>query len=741
MRTIASCYLLPAALALIIRPLAAQTTDTTRTSPSPVMLRGVVTARGTPLAGVNVFDLASLAGVITRDDGAFSIPPTDTLVTRMHLVARRIGYRPIDTTVVCCRSPVAIALEPLATLTSISVLAGRFTANAAERTVALTPLEVMTTPGGGDVNSAVKTLPGVQNVDEGSGLFVRSGDFTETRTFIEGAPMFTTYQFESPTGSVAGTINPFLTDGITFSSGGFGANWGNALSGVVDLRSQARPQSTYVSVNATMLSVGAGTAIRLPHGFGVSATAGLNDLSLLFDVNGSPRDYRPPPHGNSLSAQAIWEYSPSGRIKLFALRQQNAFGIEVNDPSVPSVLSSNRASDIIVTSLRDTLGKWRPFINASTSGLRRSETKGVLDARSRLRSWQAHAETGYVWSDRLTTTAGMEGERIAATYETQYPTFSYDPGPGAPSSRSALDRAGARDAEFLQLDLRLLSSIELLAGARTDRSAFATARTSDPRVSMAWAPMDSLTFTASWGIYHQVADPVFLEQAANVSTLPALRAEMSIIGVQLGDGARFTRVEAWRKEYRDLVGLTRDYATVAGLEGQASGVDFFARTAAPFDTRARLTWSMAWSRRADPNTLLVAPAPFDVTHSVTAVLERDWSSGWHVGIAQRFATGRPFTDVSGAAYDSTRTLFIPSYGAPNNLRLPDYRRADIAISRARTLSGDRFLVIFGALQNPFDTRNLLGYTWTRDYATRVPVRSTINRTFFIGANLARSRNP
>jgi hypothetical protein len=84
---------------------------------------------------------------------------------------------------------------------------------------------------------------------------------------------------------------------------------------------------------------------------------------------------------------------------------------------------------------------------------------------------------------------------------------------------------------------------------------------------------------------------------------------------------------------------------------------------------------------------------------------------------------------------------VPTYGLPDAERLPDYRRADIAISRARALSGARFLVIFGAVQNPFNRVNLFGYTWTHDYAERVPVRSAINRTFFIGANLVQGRNP
>ncbi len=729
------------ALALSSHALMAQRADSTLTSASIRTIRGIVTSRSMPLRGVNVFDLATLEGFVTGPDGSFRIAVTDTLRRTARLNARRIGYKPQEVAVQNIGDSVLIELEAQTALALVSVLAGRFTANA-ERTTTLTPLEVMTTPGGGgDVNSAVKTLPGVQNVDEGSGLFVRGGDFTETRMFIEGAPMFTAYQFEAPTGSVAGTINPFLTDGITFSSGGFGAEWGNALSGIVDLRSQGLPQSTYVNVNSTLLSAGAGGALRVTPHLGFTATAGFSNLSTLFALNGNPRAYRPPPRGSTFSAQGVWEYSKTGRLKLFALRQNSGFGIEVDDPSAQTTYQTARTSDVIVMSLRDTIGKFRPFVSASTSGLTRGDTNGVYVASTRLRSFNVHAEGAYTWSDRVTTVIGAEAEPINATYDTRFPKFGYDPGVGAPSSHSSLARASVRDAAFISLDTRPLSSVELIVGLRTDRSGFTTARTTDPRISFAWVPRHVLTFTASWGVYHQVADPAFLDQSAPGINLPALRAEMSIAGVQIGDGARFARLEFWRKNYADLVALTRDYAAVAGLRGRATGADFFARSPGPLGTRLRLTWSAAWSRRTDPNTLLDTRAPFDVTNSITAVIERDWANGWHIGASHRFASGRPFTDVLSAVYESSTGVFVPAYGPPLGAALPSYNRADLAISRATSLSPKVFLVVFGAINNVLNTTNLYGYTWTRDYATRVPVRSAINRTLFIGANLVLSKQP
>jgi hypothetical protein len=703
---------------------------------SAFVLRGVVKAGGRPAASANVFNVETLDGVVTGSDGKFAIRwPRGA--THFRVAVREVGFKPVDSTFLTPPTLLVLALEPVGRLETTRVLAGRFTAGA-ERTAALSPLEVMTTPGGGDVNSAVKTLPGVENADEGTGLFVRGGDYTETRTFIDGSPMFTAYQFAEPTGSVAGTINPFLTDGLTFSAGGFGARWGNTLSGIVDLHPQGRPQSTYASVNATLLSVGAGGGVRLGHGLGASATVGVSDLSKLLAVNGNPRGYAPPPHGNTESLQGVWEYSNTGRVTMFGLEQHNAMGIGVDDPSFTTTYHSTRSSDIVMASLHDTIGAWRPFISASTSGLVRGDSEAIYRTSSALRAWQGRAEMERQWSPRFTATLGSEIERRSTRLDARTPAVGYDLTPGAATNRATFSRSGDRDAEYGQVESWPLGRVEVIAGARSDRSGIATRRSTDPRLSLAWRVTGPFTLTGSLGTYHQVADPAYLDEA-QTAKLPAIRADMAIIGAQVGEGDQFLRLEVWRKHYGDLVALTRDFAAVSGLRGRARGFDVFARSSGPAGSRLRLTWSAAQSRRDDPNTLAEAPAPFDITNSVTAVVERDWTNGWHVGASERLATGRPFTDVVSAVPDSAGQVFIPRYGSPDADRLPAYRRADIAISRATALSGGRFLVVFGAIENPLNTVNVYTYSWTHDYRARVPVRSAINRTLFIGANLVQGK--
>src|SRR5688500_15396609 len=286
-----------------------------------------------PIEGANVFIIETLDGVVTREDGRFSIPVTTP--GAVTLVVRRLGYAEQRRTVAeSARSELVITLEPSSvSLAAVSIQAGQYTASE-ERGATLTPLQVVTTPGtAADVNRAIQSLPGVQAGDEGTALFVRGGDFTETRVFLNEAGLLTPVQLQSPSGTFTGTVDPFLLDGIFFSSGGFGARYGDALSGIAALRTLGRPAAREAGVSASLAALSARGGLPWKNGWGARATATRSHTGLLFDVNGTTREYTHDPEGSDLSGGVIWNYRRTGEIKAFGLDQRNRMGVVIDDPS------------------------------------------------------------------------------------------------------------------------------------------------------------------------------------------------------------------------------------------------------------------------------------------------------------------------------------------------------------------------------------------------------------------------
>jgi hypothetical protein len=104
----------------------------------------------------------------------------------------------------------------------------------------LNPIDIVTTASAnGDVTGALKTLPGAQQVGESEGLFVRGGTAAETKYFIDGTLVNNFFQGGAPNIAGYGRFSPFLFKGTVFSTGGYSALYGQALSSALILESKS----------------------------------------------------------------------------------------------------------------------------------------------------------------------------------------------------------------------------------------------------------------------------------------------------------------------------------------------------------------------------------------------------------------------------------------------------------------------------------------------------------------------
>jgi len=154
-----------------------------------------------PISNANVFLRGELTGAFSDSAGRFTISLRHHAIDTV--MVRRVGYR--DTAVVVNEAPASLTIELMAESTrleSVVVSAGRYSASD-EPGAVLTPLEIVTIPGtAADVNRAIQTLPGVQQVDDGTGLYVRGGDYTETRVYLNGGRLLNPAQLQNSAGTL-----------------------------------------------------------------------------------------------------------------------------------------------------------------------------------------------------------------------------------------------------------------------------------------------------------------------------------------------------------------------------------------------------------------------------------------------------------------------------------------------------------------------------------------------------------
>ena len=146
-----------------------------------------------------------------------------------------------------------------------------------------------------DVNRAVVMLPGMAGGNVSAELFIRGGREDENLFLLDGMPLFDPYHVKEA-GSYFSIIDSFVIDSVKVITGGATVDYGEHMSGVIELNSNSWDEDSLygVSINFLNLRGRAGVDSDKSNGF---ITARKGYLSLLDNVsavdleNYNPRYY------------------------------------------------------------------------------------------------------------------------------------------------------------------------------------------------------------------------------------------------------------------------------------------------------------------------------------------------------------------------------------------------------------------------------------------------------------------
>lgn len=693
-----------------------------------LLLTGTVRDRGgEPLPGATVFVKGTQTSVVAGADGGFSIEVEKLPVT---LVAFLGGFEAKEIEA-RADAPLDIRLQLVATETmTVTAQADR---DAPMSTYTRRPLDIVRTPGAqGDVFRALQTLPGVAKADDGAGLFVRGGDVSETRVLLDGTTIAHPYRYETPSGGQAGSVEPFLLEGIAFSTGGFSARHGNALSAIVDLRGLGKPSSSATTVTAGLAGVSTRLAIPGDAERGFRVSGNLRFPRLLFAVNGAPREFDRYPSG--------WDFNVSahyGALKVFAMEQRTSVGVEVQRDSFEGFLHAATRQDIVAASLRTYAGEWQVTSSLGADVYANRTNVGVLDIRNEDRRLSWRTDLARVFGATIVR-MGVDADAAwhDLTGHTSIRGGDYDGVSGTlPLDVAHRDWHGGLYAEGERTWGRVTPTV----GVRVDRSGHAGTWT-DPRLNVTVALRKNEQLRFAWGIYHQAPATQYYERA---DALRPMRATHLVAGYEHGnpDSALHVRVEAYEKRYSDLPLEVGERFTSAG-HGHARGIDLYAQRQWTALT-VRATYSFVDARRRwtpyEQRQRYVIPdgtwrPDFWIPHSAGVVA--NWNPIASITISSGFyaASGRPVTPVTGTVV--TERGLVPIYGEINSDQLPRFERFDLSSSYRRVRKSHSLIYILG-ISNVFARENAFEYAYSEDYSERRPVVSAAPRSVYAAISYTR----
>jgi hypothetical protein len=710
----------------------------------PAIVQGqVVDERGRLMEYVNVQLVGSFDGDVSDSSGTFLF--STYRFGRQQIRATHIGYEASSSQVHLSPGDTVrvdlVLRETLIELGEAVVTASAFSTGD-EKGVTLRSLEVVTTPGAAaDIFLAIKSFPGVAMVDEGSGLFVRGGDVTETLTLLDQATVVHPYRYESPTGGVFGTISPFLVRGTFFSSGGFSARYGNALSGVLAMESQDMPERSQYFVGIGLAAASAGLDATLANGrVGVRFTGNRSFTEAMFRLNGRRDEFTTTPRGEDGNLSIIYRYSTTGRIKLFNFIASNRLGVHVDEPSFDGVFQGQERNRLHNLQWTELFRGWLLKTSLSLNQFSNRRRLGNLDLEQRDSTYKLRADVEKAISKRFKLAAGAEVERTENSFSGEVPVYRnvLDP----ESATYSLDEnfAATRWGGYVEAETRLSRRWFSSVGLRADTHNLAAQTTFDPRLSLRYQWTKSTNVRFSWGLYHQFPQPYLYNGTTGNPGLRAQQAQHFVSTFEHTRGNTLVRIEAYYKPYRNLVIEDNASRYANKGDGYSRGIDFFLKYGAFLQTRVNgwLSYSFLQSKRLQARdvggTYLFerAPSPYDITHNLTVVGKARVYRLLSVGFTYRYATGRPITPIIGAVQQAPFDFYLPIEGRVNSERLPSFQRLDANLSLYVPFRNGGAAVFYLSVSNLLNRANVLDYDYSVDYSSRKPRTTNYRRFVYFG---------
>ncbi len=617
------------------------------------------------------------------------------------------------------------SMEPL-----VARAEGGYAMDDARPQASLSRIDVYTAPGGtADILQVFQMMPGVTRASEGSDLYVRGGDPAEAPVLVEGARLPFAGVFETLHGGIFGILDPSVLRRAYFSSGGFSARYGDALSGVVDLETDGAPTLDQARMGVNF--VGGGATYRSPLGSraGFWATVRATDTSLLDALHGTSDEYPTSPRALEGAAAATFTPRQGLQFTVLALAEGDVAAREIEAIGWRGPFESRGRTSLGLVSARALTASGAAGLRATASWTRRSSAFafGVLDREredERL-ALRLEADLGAGVSRQIRF--GLEAARLSALEVGREPTTE-NVAPGSPSR--ALDDSGdgtMHTGGFVEAEFRPVPAVALVGGLRADRLPGEDALTLDPRIALALRTGD-WTWRLAGGTFQQGRWRVGydLPDGGAPAGIPR-RARHAAFGVER-EGRPALKVETYVKSYDRYVD---EDGALEIVGGRAMGVDALVRWSQTERWGGWVAYSLL------DGTIEVADvgrisSEVDVTHSLTAVGMYTLGS-WQLGSTIRYATGRPYTQAVGST--GGEGFPEPVYGDPMSSRLPDYFRLDARITRFQRLGG-RFAVFYLEVINVLDRENASAVVYDANWENPRTVGTVFDgRTLVAGVEL------
>ena len=615
------------------------------------IIKGTVTdTKGLPIQGANVYLEGTYDGSTTNDYGDFKFKTDE--VGNQTLIVSYLSfetYKNVDD--VSKMNSLKIQLrEDVNTLDAVVLSAGTFEAGDNSKISVLKPLDVVTTASAlGDFVGALQTLPGTSAVAEDGRLFVRGGDAEETQIFIDGIRVFTPYSPTTNNIPTRGRYSPFLFDGITFSTGGYSAEYGQALSSVLLLNTIDEPDQNKTDVGVMSVGATLGKTKKWKKS-SLSVNTSYINLDPYNAIFSDRNDWDKPFEG--FSGEAVFRQKfDNGLLKLYSAFDSSNFELTQEDINYDEGVHFKLKNSNLYFN-----GSYQGMLNDEwtiLSGLSYTKANTNIgienqDINDDENSIHAKIKLKRRYSSRFKLNFGVEyfntdfNEDYSDEFES---TFN-------------LGYTNNLSAAFTEADIFFSKNLALKAGIRVEYSHLLDKLNVSPRTSLAYKTSNRSQVSLAYGDFYQNPKSDVLKFDQSMSPQ---KASHYIFNYQYNNEGKIFRAETYYKDYKDLLHYDSDNGFISNVSnngnGYAKGLDLFWR-----DSKSLkyidywVSYSYLDTKRKYKKYPTEAQPNFANKHNLSLV-GKYWIDDWksQVGFSYSFATGRTYTNPNMEGFLNSKT--------------------------------------------------------------------------------------
>jgi outer membrane receptor protein involved in Fe transport len=579
-----------------------------------------------------------------------------------------------------------------------------------------------------DLYRAVKRLPGAAGGDYSAKFNVRGGESDEVLVILDGLELYEPFHLKDFQ-SIFSIIDTEAVSGVDFLTGGFPVEYGDRMSGVMDI-STATPTgstSTSVSVNTINAKFASEGGFNENKGQWV-ATGRAWYPDAIFDVSGTTAneilsDYY------DLLTKVEYQVGRSSTLSAHLLASYDDLGFRSQDEEETEKVKARYASHHFWLNWRT---QWSDSLYSQTvlsNGRVRRERvgrvddieEGILDIDDNRdfdvfgfkQDWTLELDNSHL----LKWGFDIKDQRVEYEYESLSVVIDPDvvgDGPAqVDSTLVKVDRSGNSYSAYIGDRFRIGEGVVAEAGLRWDKQFWSNDHQVSPRLNARYSVSPSTTLRAAWGRFHQSQRLNEMQVEDGVTDFYAAQlAEHWLASFE----HRFSndvalRVEAYHKQLKDLrpryenlfnpielfPEAQQDRVLIEPDGGRARGLEVLLKR----DSSEVVTWWLSYSLAVAEDEVdgEFIPRSWDQRHAASLGLNFSLPRGWNLNLAGTVHTGWPMTSVRGqvVGWEDEEPDVELTYGPRNGDRYPYYFRLDLRASKTWPTRSGEFALIFEAV--------------------------------------------